>query len=168
MLSKIIMAVLMVFSLAASSEPYIPDDKVTPGEINPGVTQANIKETICVSGWTGTIRPPSSYTNRLKERQLSTTYSDYRSGDLSDFEEDHRVPLSIGGHPTDEKNLWPEPWCEKKKPCAEGTLGARKKDVLEREVQRRVCSGKITLRQGQEIFLKDWTKTYHDWKADKK
>jgi hypothetical protein len=31
------------------------------------VTQATISTTICKSGWTKTIRPPTSYTNALKQ-----------------------------------------------------------------------------------------------------
>jgi hypothetical protein len=44
-----------------------PDPETTPGVINPEVTQANIQQTICVKGWTTTIRPPASYTNSLKK-----------------------------------------------------------------------------------------------------
>jgi len=35
-----------------------PDPETTPGVINPEVTQANIQQTICVKGWTRTLRPP--------------------------------------------------------------------------------------------------------------
>jgi hypothetical protein len=43
----------------------------TPGVINPAVTQATIRATICTRGWTRTVRPPVSYTNALKVRQLA-------------------------------------------------------------------------------------------------
>jgi hypothetical protein len=43
-----------------------PDPELTPGATNSNVTQANIQETICKSGWTDTIRPPTSFTNNLK------------------------------------------------------------------------------------------------------
>ena len=36
---------------------------LTPGVLNPAVTQATIRSTICGRGWTRTIRPPVSYTN---------------------------------------------------------------------------------------------------------
>jgi DNA-binding CsgD family transcriptional regulator len=42
-----------------SGEPRLA---LTPGAYNPAVTQATIGRTICVSGWTATIRPSSSYT----------------------------------------------------------------------------------------------------------
>ena len=39
---------------------------LTPGALNPDVTQVNIHSTICVPGWTATIRPPPDYTDALK------------------------------------------------------------------------------------------------------
>ena len=43
---------------------------LTPGSLNPDVTQATIGSTICVRGWTATVRPPSSYTSPLKLEQM--------------------------------------------------------------------------------------------------
>src|SRR4029453_19341660 len=107
----------------------------TPGVINPDVTQANIHETICVRGWTRTIRPPTSYTSELKLRQIR----EYGvGGSPSDYQEDHLISLELGGHPTDPRNLWPEP--EPK---------ALKVDRLENELNDAICSGQITLAEGQ-------------------
>lgn len=50
--------------------PTRPDPSRTPGAINPDVTQTNIYETICVRGWTRTVRPPEDYTYQLKREQL--------------------------------------------------------------------------------------------------
>ena len=36
----------------------VADPRRTPGVLNPDVTQANIRSTICKHGWTSTIRPP--------------------------------------------------------------------------------------------------------------
>src|ERR1700736_1323086 len=49
----------------------LPDSTCTPGAINQNVTQANIQTTICVQGFTKTIRPPVSYTNPLKMRLMA-------------------------------------------------------------------------------------------------
>src|SRR5207244_8589365 len=43
---------------------------VTPGVVNPEVTSATLASTICKHGWTRTIRPPVSYTNDLKLKQM--------------------------------------------------------------------------------------------------
>src|SRR5713226_8498906 len=71
--------------------------------LNPAVTQATIKQTICVSGWTATIRPPSSYTSALKVQQIAA--EKLPDTNPADYEEDHRVPLELGGAPRDPFNL---------------------------------------------------------------
>lgn len=76
--------------------------------LNPNVTQTNIKTTICKSGWTATIRPPTTYTGRLKKQQLLVAVLTHPTWTLRNTEEDHRVPLELGGHPTDPFNLSPE------------------------------------------------------------
>ena len=44
----------------------VPNPELTPGALNPAVTQATIGSTICVPGYTKTIRPPVSYTDALR------------------------------------------------------------------------------------------------------
>ncbi|HEY6021091.1 MAG TPA: hypothetical protein VIY48_14645, partial [Candidatus Paceibacterota bacterium] len=68
------------------------------------------------------------------------------------WEEDHRVPLEAGGNPTDPNNLWPEHWS--------APMGAHQKDRLENFVHRSICSGKMTLEQGREVFLGNWVDAY--------
>ena len=46
------------------------DASCTPGVADPAVTQGNIRSTICVSGYTATVRPPSAYTDALKRKQM--------------------------------------------------------------------------------------------------
>lgn len=120
-----------------------------PGAINPAVTQDNISSTVCVPGWTATVRPPVSYTNKLKIKQMA----EYGlPGKPSDYEEDHRVDLGAGGHPTDPRNLWPQP--------RSGVWGAARKDRLEVFVQRSICAHKMTLADGQAIMLGNWEDAY--------
>jgi hypothetical protein len=80
----------------------LPDPSCTPGVLNPDVTQDTIDSTICVSGWTSTIRPSTSYTNKLKAAGI-VDYG-YSDTSMSDYEEDHFVPLELGGSPTDPGN----------------------------------------------------------------
>ena len=108
---------------------------LTPGVANPAVTQATIAGTICRQGWTRTIRPASEYTSRLKLEQMKV-YG--RTGEPSDYQEDHLVSLELGGHPTDPRNLWPEP-----RPRAERV------DTLENELNAAICSGRISLAEAQ-------------------
>ena len=64
--------------------------------LNPAVTQATIGSTICVSGWTATVRPPESYTEALKASQIA---AEGLPGGLSDYEEDHRIPRNWAVRP---------------------------------------------------------------------
>ncbi|KIG11213.1 hypothetical protein BurMR1_1873 [Burkholderia sp. MR1] len=85
----------------------MPDPRRTPGALNPDVTPATIRSTICVKSYTKTIRPEEDYTERLKRQQIAEYgYSDRR---LRDYEEDHLISLELGGSPSDPRNLWPQP-----------------------------------------------------------
>lgn len=128
----------------------LPNRTRTPGVPNPDVTQDNIHQTICVSGWTATIRPATSYTNRLKTEQIKE-YG-YKDKNLSSYEEDHLISLQLGGHPKDPQNLWPQPY---NKQC-----GARVKDVVETRLKRLICDGKITLAEAQKAIATNWVAAY--------
>jgi hypothetical protein len=117
-------------------QPVLADPVRTPGVLNPDVTQATIATTICVQGWTRTVRPPTEYTNALKVRQMRA----YReSGSPSDYQEDHLISLELGGNPTDPGNLWPEPYPR-----------ASQVDGIENELNRQVCDGSLTLAEAQQ------------------
>ena len=130
----------------------IPNPKLTPGLTNPAVTQKNIGTTICVVGYTKTIRPPVSYTNKLKYDQLHSGYNVQGDMNMRNYEEDHLIPLEVGGHPSSKLNLFPQYYA--------ATYGARVKDRLENKIHLLVCSGKITLKAGQAAFVPDWTVGY--------
>lgn len=125
---------------------------VTPGVIDSRVTQANLATTICRSGYTTTVRPPSSYTTSLKRRQLATTYADFSDKRTGSYEEDHLISLELGGHPTDPGNLWPEPYA--------GSTGARVKDRVENRLHQMVCAGSISLARAQREIATNWWDAY--------
>lgn len=139
-----------------------------PGEINPAVTQDNIETTICVPGWTKTVRPPVSYTNKLKAELLgvplrvrpptrghSSRKAKLRTNPkLKPYELDHKVALTNGGHPRSRKNLWLQPW--------EGKCNARQKDHVEINANKKICSGEMTLVEGQAAQM-DWKEYYRNY-----
>jgi len=135
-LALLLLAVAIVMPHGSSSKgPYHADFLRTPGVLNPDVMQATIGSTICVHGWTKTIRPPTDYTNALKVRQMR----EYGvGGSPSDYQEDHLISLELGGHPTDPRNLWPEPY-----PRASAV------DAIENDLNHRVCSGDLSLEAAQ-------------------
>ena len=89
--------------------------------------------------------PPTSYTNKLKVQDIE----DYGFKDrvLGHYEEDHLIPLAVGGSPRSPKNLWPEPY--------KGKFGARVKDKLERFLHDRVCDGTVRLSRARKAF-RNW------------
>jgi hypothetical protein len=120
---------------SASKGPYAADPVRTPGVVNPDVTQQNIATTVCKHGWTRTIRPPTDYTNGLKLRQMR----EYGvTGTPTRYQEDHLISLELGGHPTDARNLWPEPYPR-----------AAEMDSIENDLNGRVCSGAMSLDAAQ-------------------
>jgi hypothetical protein len=134
---------------ATCSQSYLPlpDPTCTPGVYNSAVTQSTIKSTICVSGWTATVRPPTSYTNPLKVEQIAE-YG-YKDTSTSSYEEDHFIPLELGGDPRNPKNLWPEPYS--------GTKTATTKDGVETKLKNAVCKGTITLSAARTAMKNNWT-----------
>jgi hypothetical protein len=137
--------------------PGEPDPNLTPGALNPSVTQANIHSTVCVSGWTATIRPPVSYTNKLKAQQI-VQYG-YTATSASLYEEDHLISLQLGGSPTDPRNLWPEPYTIT---LGSGQpAGARTKDVFETALKKKVCAGTMTLVEAQRQIGVRWVHAYY-------
>jgi len=136
----IALAVLLVVLVYWSSRPapLSPDRaswRLTPGVANSEVTQQTIGSTICVSGWSSSIRPDTSYTNDLKLKQMQE-YA--RPGEPSDYQEDHLISLELGGDPTDPRNLWPEP-----------NPHARDVDGIENDLHAAICSGRMTLAEAQ-------------------
>jgi hypothetical protein len=115
--------------------PFYADPARTPGVLNPAVTDTTIRTTICVSGWTRTVRPPTSYTSELKRRQML----EYGApGSPHDYQEDHLISLELGGDPVDPRNLWPQP-----RPWADHV------DRTENELNDAVCEGRLSLAEAQ-------------------
>jgi hypothetical protein len=129
-----------------------PNARITPGAVNPAVNQANIHQTICVRGYSKSVRPSEAYTEQLKFvgiRQYG--YSDMR---LRDYEEDHLISIGLGGSPTEPQNLWPEPH------HVVGGWGSYAKDDLEDRLHTLVCRGRVPLAQAQNAIASDWIAAY--------
>jgi hypothetical protein len=141
-----------VFEPASPSPTAAPTGAVAPDDpchlsgqtwcvLNPAVTPATVRQTVCVAGWTATQRPPQAYTSALKRQQLQQLHL---SGPASAYEEDHRLPLEGGGAPRDPYNLTPEPLAQ-----------AHAKDQAENQLRAAICAGG-DLRQLQVDFVTRW------------
>ena len=120
----------------------LPDPRCTPGSIDPAVTQANLRSTICRSGYTRTVRPPEAQTERFKFKVAYPAYGDPHS---ERTELDHLVSLELGGS-NDATNLWPET-----------PPTPNPKDKVENALNRAVCSGRVTLAAAQDAIASNWT-----------
>jgi len=124
----------------------LPDPSCTPGVINPAVTPATLGITICKIGWTTTVRPPTSVTNRIKK---DTDFA-YGLPAGTKGELDHLISLELGGAPADPRNLWVEP----------GPI-PNAKDAIENRLHTAVCSGQVSLGDAQHAIATDWTTALH-------
>lgn len=171
MLSRLHLAFLGIFILLAGCaevgqpRPSVPERPPAPGypapsasdlpcvqtshgciALNPDVTEASLGQTICVAGYTATVRPSTSYTDGVKAKLLRE--SGLGESHMADYELDHLVPLALGGHPRKLSNLQLQPW--------HGTDSATDKDGLERRLQRMVCAREIALADAQSCIAEDW------------
>jgi hypothetical protein len=92
------------------------------------------------------IRPLAYFTNKLKKQQLRI-YG-YTDTNPKLYEEDHLIPLEIGGAPDDPLNLWPQPW--------HSEWDAKKKDQMENALHKKVCAQEISLAEAQHAMATNW------------
>jgi hypothetical protein len=119
----------------------LPDPGCTPGAIDPAVTQADIGTTICVSGYTKTVRPPEAQTEAFKFHVAYPAYGIPAGGKT---ELDHLVSLELGGA-NDASNLWPET-----------PPVPNPKDSVENALHAAVCAHKVTLAAAQLAIARNW------------
>lgn len=157
MKSAAIFALTLIASAVQAGE--LPDPNITPGATDPEVTEANIKESICKVThftWTEGHTPPASFLEPI-EKDLVQKYG-YEDTNLKHYQLDHLIPLSLGGHPTDAKNMWPQVLLAK--------WSARRKDYLEEIMHDKVCKGEVSLKDAQEMFKTNWIEGYKKYIGD--
>ena len=84
------------------------------------------------------------------EQQVLAWITQYGYADtsLADYEEDHLIPLELGGDPTSPHNLWPE---------SRLTFpGAAQKDKVENYLHEQVCYAGMSLTAAQHEIAMDW------------
>lgn len=126
--------------------PLIPDPALTPGRVNDPPTPL---ETLCVPGYTTTVRHVSVATKRQVYRRYGIPYRPV------DAEVDHDVPLALDGT-NDVANLWPEAYVTE-------PANARRKDVLEVYLHHLVCTGELLLKDAQDAIRGEWRPSYEQY-----
>lgn len=118
--------------------------------LNPDVTPQTIHRTICVKGYTETVRPSTSYTNGIKFRLMRE--AGIPEAEVSMWALDHKVALVLGGHPRALDNLQ--------------LLTARenrRKARVEVKLQCLVCSGQVSLGEAQGVMEGGWKEAYREY-----
>ena len=134
----------------APVSPPAQEQSIPPEVLNPDVRQETIGQTICVAGYTTSIRPSTNYTNGIKAKLIRD--KGLAASAANEYELDHHLPLALGGHPRNPRNLVLQPWA--------GEEGARKKDRLERKLQALVCSGALLLKTARQEIYFNWSAAY--------
>ena len=116
--------------------------------LNPDVSQATIESTICVHGYSKSVRPGHAYARGIKIKLMAER--GYGIAELLTHRLDHIVPLCLGGHPRDVSNLTVQPVWE-----------SYRKDRIEAKLQCLVCTGQVALDVAQRAVSDDWLAAYH-------
>lgn len=127
----------------------LPDPGCTPGATYRAVTQRSIGRTICVAGWTATVRPGLYESLKLKRAAMAA----YGWTDFHTVESDHLIPLELGGAPADLRNIFPEPHHVAGAGVDDGSFA---KDAVENHLKALVCQGKMRLAAARRIMRTDW------------
>lgn len=126
----------LVFTSAAAAQSL---------PVSPYVTPQNVQSTICVSGYSHSVRPPAQVTNAIKKQLLDEAGIPRER--IHDFVLDHIIPISSGGAPDDPRNL-------KLEDREESFL----KDRAENRSHDLICTGRLGLREAQATMWRDWRK----------
>lgn len=126
---------------APLSAAHLPNRFLTPGRANPALQ----RQVLCASSFHTT---PFRRVTLKMHRQVWAAYGMDWSKDHSCCEDDHLIPIELGGS-NDNSNRWPEPWAE-----------ARLKDKLENRLRGLVCRDEVSLGTAQREISVDWVHAY--------
>lgn len=132
-----------ILALPAIAGAQLPNSFHTPG----AVTKANAKD-ICAAGYETSAKPVAGWQKAAALEKYGIRPESF-GGDL-----DHLVPVALGGS-NDPDNLWPM--------HAQGDMTPEAKARLADALKAQVCDGKMSLKDAQGAFKKDWTKAYKQY-----
>jgi hypothetical protein len=142
--------------------------------LDPRVTQANLKATICSGHWSSTVRPPPGITGAWKaqdfidEPRPVDTSTGQPVMSYSQTEGDHRMAIGLGGDPGAHRVNGK--WEETQQVLAAGVTGdllplnfsleypasPNTKDHVETTLHNQVCSGAMMLAAAQQQLSQAW------------
>lgn len=141
MLRSSLALLLLLAAAPAFARDNAPNPKLTPGEI-----ATTDRALVCKHGYSESVR----HTTIEMKRHVYRAYG--IKGKHKNYKIDHLVPLSLGGADTI-RNIWPSDF-------KAGKYNAAAKDRLELKIRDLVCHDKMSVTNGQKLFLKGWRKAY--------
>lgn len=121
---------------------------------SPAVTQGNIQDTICQPGYSKTVRPPESYTNKYK--RLLMERAGFPTSEIGSYALDHRLAIALGGAPRDPDNFQLMTQHDNSR-----------KSRIEVKMLCYVCTGAMPLAQAQQELWDDWHGAYSRYASQK-
>ena len=143
--SKAASSVAPSAAVPSRNPPSSPNPQLTPGD----VLTTNV-QTVCVHGYTQTVR---NVPQAVKE-QVYRAYG-ITSHQPGEYEVDHLISLELGGS-NSIRNLWPESYISK-------PFNAHVKDVLEDKLHALVCAGKLPIQTAQKAIAQNWLVAYQKY-----
>jgi hypothetical protein len=131
----------------AEDDPVLPDPALTPG-----LVAEHSASKVCRDGY-------SRERRRYDPTAVAQIFASYGvSGSRHDYEDDHLVPIKLGGDPVDKRNQWPQPRFTER-------WNAEIKDHLEWRLINWVCQGDGAgadqrLAQAQSDMMSSWIAAY--------
>jgi len=137
---KKLIVCLCLIACQLNAANWLPDPKLTPGEVDPTVTLEMLRSPAFIK---------SRRNVPISEKKAIFRLYGVPWSERAHYEVDHYLPLCLGGK-NSRANLWLEWW--------DGPFGAHTKDRLEMYLHRQSLKGTITLKEAQSAFLDGpWT-----------
>ena len=125
--------------------PAVAFAQLPNGYQTPGATLKVDAKQVCAADFASKLKPVANWQREQALERYGQRPEDFK-GDL-----DHLVPAILGGS-NDPDNLWPM--------NASGEMTVEAKARLTEKLHQMVCDGKMSLKDAQNAFKKDWTKSY--------
>jgi len=136
--------------LAGCASKPAPQQGVPPELLNPAVTPQTLQQTVCVPAYAASVTPTAAADRSTMLEMMQRAGIDQALSGT--YVLDRRVPVALGGHPTQAGNLQLLEWG--------GAYGEQRKQALERRLLLMVCEGKLSLGAAQAAIYPDWGPAY--------
>lgn len=140
-MKRVFACVLLAGSALAADPPLVPDQRLTPGQLDPAHVASACR--------LGTAKAERDVTESMKKAVFREYGVDPRSGK---FEVDHLISIELGGANT-LQNLWPQSYDTP-------DWNAHVKDHLEDHLCALVRAGTVTLEAAHRAIIGDWRSGY--------